>query len=299
MVNSVIPGLVFQVPYQRYSTLKEDTVIDFERDTVLAQVKYDGMFSYWLSSERFVTRNGTIFELPGLFFKQEDLIYTGEFLIGELSRKESNGIMNSIIQGDVETYRKYKNILRYVIWGYVSPSDYAKGCSDEIYYDVWTLIPNTYLTSETRRVKSMKEVDNFYKDVRSRGGEGLMLKIANKLKWKSETSGSKFGLKVIPFIDIDVQIVDAALGDPGGKYENYMGRLKVQSQDGKIVSWVGGGFADAERKMGAAWWKAARRSASAAARLAWARRGPAVLQWLLGQSGRAVQPTPATPGRTA
>jgi hypothetical protein len=214
------------------------------------------MFSYWLSSERFVTRNGTIFELPGLFFKQEDLIYTGEFLIGDLSRKESNGIMNSIIQGDVETYRKYKNILRYVIWGYVTPSDYARGCSDEVYYDVWTSIPNSYLTSETRRVKSMKEVDNFYKDVRSRGGEGLMLKIANKLKWKSETSGSKFGLKVIPFIDIDVQIVDAALGDPGGKYENYMGRLKVQSQDGKIVSWVGGGFTDAERKMGVAWWKA-------------------------------------------
>lgn len=284
MVNSVHPGTCFVVPYQRYSGFDELDNVDFEKDEVYGQLKLNGMFAYMFDPVRrekqFLSRNGSSFSLGDTALRSEadrkfiseledsvgeSCVLMGELLVlsedGEtyLSRQEGNGILNKFIsgEGDPNMYEK----IRYVIWGFVTESEFLAGKSDVPYKEMWNYLlhiaflgSRIILTNNTI-LRSRAEAIDFYKTQRSRKEEGAMVKVANKLKWKSESSGSKFGIKLKPEAVAEFEIVDAYYGDPKRKYAAFLGGLIVKSSDGKIVTKVGGGFSHDQRMLGVDWWR--------------------------------------------
>jgi len=257
LVNQVWKDLIFRVPYQRFSSFKDVDKIKFEGNTVLVQIKYDGMFSFLMEDGSFLTRNGSRFRIPG--FVGLDKIFMGELLVVDIDgrympRAIGNGILNSIIQGGPVTH-----YIVYVTWGFVTKEDFRAGKSDEVYLNIFNWftvndLPSNMIVSESKQVKSLDEALDYYTEAKKRGEEGAMIKVANFLKWKDESSGTKFGCKCKPHSDIELHIVKAFHGDAGDKYEKVMGRLLVRSQCGLVVGYVGGGFTDADRNLGVDWW---------------------------------------------
>jgi DNA ligase-1 len=257
LVNQVWKDLIFRVPYQRFSSFKDVDKIKFEGNTVLVQVKYDGMFSYLMDDGSFLTRNGSRFRVPG--FVGLEKIFMGELLVVDVDgrympRAIGNGILNSIIQGGPVTHD-----VVYVTWGFVTKEDFLAGKSDTSYTNIfnWLTVnelPSNMILSESKQVESLDEALDYYMEAKKPGEEGAMIKVANLLKWKDESSGTKFGCKCKPHSDIEMHIVKAFYGDAGDKYEKVMGRLLVRSQCGLVVGYVGGGFTDADRNLGVDWW---------------------------------------------
>jgi len=258
LVNQVWKDLIFRVPYQRFSSFKDVDKIKFEGNTVLVQLKYDGMFSYLMEDGSFLTRNGSRFKVPG--FVGLEKIFMGELLVVDIDgrympRAIGNGILNSIIQGGPVTHD-----IVYVTWGFVTKQDFLAGKSDKVYLEVFDelqfmKLPSNIVLSESKQVYSLDEALDYYTEAKKRGEEGAMIKVANLLKWKDESSGTKFGCKCKPHSDIEMEIVDALYGNAGDKYEQVLGRLLVKSKEGLVVGYVGGGISDKLRELGVGWWK--------------------------------------------
>jgi len=274
--NSVVPGWVYEVPYQRYKAFKHIKNIDF-LSYVVAQLKQDGMFAY-LDSEsgKFTSRNGKTFSLAPIvedldrtvaILNQRALKPTDVVLIGELQvtgdngkflpRKQANGIFNSFISGEGKP--EYNDKLVYMIWDYVPKSSFlAKKCSLK-YADKLKDLEKVGNTGHIRMVKtvqvsSYEKAMDFYRKARSKKEEGAIIKDAAELVWKDEQSGTKYGVKLKAEAVAEFRIVKAYYGANGKKYEHLMGGLTVQSEDGKIVTDVGMGFSDSERELGVDWW---------------------------------------------
>lgn len=272
--NEIMPGLVYQVPYQRFSSFKAIDKVNFEEDTVVAQIKYDGQFAYAFPDDSMLSRNGSRYSLNGALHTSKewtaevgrDLLWKGETLVlgldGKfLPRKTGNGIINKFISGKGDP--QWQDRIRYVTWGYVTESDFARGYSDMTYEEMLqTILPfkdkikgSKIQFSKTEFVCSKVAAMAFYQRARDRKEEGAMVKVANKLKWKDEDSGSKFGVKLKPVAEAEFEIVDAYYGDKKGKYAEVLGGLVVKTYDGKILTKFGGGFSDEERNLGVDWWK--------------------------------------------
>jgi len=272
--NDVMPGLVFEVPYQRFSSFKAIDKIDFESDTVIAQIKYDGTFAYLMPDGSFLSRNGSSYSLNGAIERSEEwisglgdyLIWMGELLVlgpdGKfLPRKTGNGIINKFISGEGDGANRDK--VRYITWGCITVEDFNRGYSSTTYLEMLdTILPfhqhikgSKIQFSKSEFVKTKEEALAFYKRCRERKEEGAMVKVINKLKWKDESSGSKFGVKLKPVAEAEFVIVDAYHGDKKGKYASALGGLVVKTQDDRILTKIGGGFSDEERFLGVDWWK--------------------------------------------
>ena len=264
---------VKQVPYQRYKPFKYLKDIDFN-DHIVAQIKMDGMFAYLDTRDwNFTSRNGSMFNLGKLFngrlsqswiTKLGDVILMGELLVLEndgkyLSRKSSNGVINSFISGNGDP-AQIDNI-RYVTWGFVTVEEFNRGWSDTTYETVLGIMGSyaspggPVIMSDTSRVMSLDEAARFYKSCRRRKEEGAIIKNASQLRWKDEQSGSKYGVKLKAFAEAEFRIVDAYYGHEGKKNEFILGGLVVESEDGKIRTKVGMGFEEHERELGVDWWK--------------------------------------------
>jgi ATP-dependent DNA ligase len=101
-------------------------------------------------------------------------------------------------------------------------------------------------------VNSEKEARDFYKKMRNSGFEGAILKDFSE-KWKPTTS-NKF-IKLKNRAEAEFEIVDAYYGTEGKRNSDILGGLTVKSSDGKIVTNVGTGFTEEDRKHGVDWWK--------------------------------------------
>ncbi len=279
LVNSVFKDLIYTVPYQRYKSFKFIEKIDFEKEVVVVQLKMDGMFSYLFPDGEMVTRNGSKFNLQGTFdgalnsgwlkrcseLLGEPLVWMGEVLVKGLDgkylpRKEGNGIINSFISGDGDESRR-KDI-EFVTWGYVTLADYKKRESDMPYTKVLNLIEavippedSNVKFSQSKSVETMDEALEYYREVRERKEEGSMVKVASKLTWRDQQSGTPHGVKLKPEAIAEFEIVDAYYGDKKGKRAELLGGIIIKSLDGKIFCKCGGGFNDEEIALGVDWWK--------------------------------------------
>lgn len=278
LVNSVIPGLIFSVSYQRYKQPKFIDKIDFS-NRVVAQLKLDGMFVYLNTKTfRFTTRNGNSFKLGSDFEDRlrdswalklwgGQAVLMGELLVrdggsGYLPRKEGNGIINSFIAGRGNP-SALKDIVM-ITWGFVPEEDWYRGSSQISYKDILNMMYDVYDDGdpfqpiemlETVRVESMEDAQAFFLERRRRKEEGAMIKDCDNLKWEDNKSGSKYGVKLKPIAEAEFEIVDAYPGKEGKKFENYLGGLVIKSSDGKILTKVGMGFSDEDREKGVEWWK--------------------------------------------
>lgn len=266
-INKVVPGLIFRVSYQRCATADHVDKIKYKPGAIL-QLKANGMFAYLLPDGSFMTRKGErcsipgnpvssfVSELPGL----NDKILACELLIdGIEDRAESNGLINAFFKGggDPEIAKR----LRAYTWLYLTQEEFYAGQSKVAYRYMWDsltqMIPpvgSPILPIPSWYVKSLDEAMTKTKELIRLGEEGTILKsMSDDFFWADEDP-SYYQVKLKAEAECEFKIIGAYQGDPNKKYAGMLGGIKVCSKDGLIVSDVGSGFTDEQRKLGVAAW---------------------------------------------
>ena len=286
--NKAIPDLIYTVPYNRYSSFAKVKPDELEGQNLIIQQKNDGFFAYMSDPELqdrdpFCTRQGNTFSLRGVIerdfhwlrpiqdYHKEYIRTEGELLVWDPSTKKylpraiGNGLLAEFYNGGDMPPGFEKNI-RYIIWGYVTASEWVARKSDRVYRKIWSNLKvaasrvSTGRSSKITLTNSMSVPNyaaamDFYRKMRAQGLEGAMLKLPDELKWKHNTSGNPDGFKMKAEAEAEFEIVDAYPGDPKKKWKDALGGLVVQSSCGQILTNIGGGFTDEERMLGVDWWK--------------------------------------------
>lgn len=197
--------------------------------------KLDGIRGYW-NGTQLLTRNGNIINAPKWFVHN----FPPFELDGELwsSRNNFEFIQSVVID--------------------TNPSDFWK----KITYNIFE-VPNQkgnfkdrlekakawFEINKNKHVKIIPQMvctgknhlDEFLKQVESKGGEGVIVKDPSQ---KYHTGRTPYVLKVKNFNDMEGIVIGI---NPGkGKYKNMMGSLRVKLDNGIIFN-LGSGFSDAER----------------------------------------------------
>jgi len=295
-INKVWPNLIPVVPYMRCSGVSGLVRINFP---AIVQRKADGAFCNAVVKDgkvKFYTRNGTEFSLDKIGdvverfskfadFHDEGIVLHGELLVTddngyELSRKEGNGIINSLIKKEqtleslqsklaaAKTPRSVEKIneeidakeleydntdvsLKYVVWDIVPYKEWVEGEFGIGYGTRFAHLKvaietfgdySCFRVIETKNVDTFKEAQEFYKEQIEQGYEGAVLKNLTGI-WKNHTSPNQVKMKAEH--DCDLIVVGY---EPGtGKYEGGIGSLICESSDGKLRVAVGTGLSDMDR----------------------------------------------------
>lgn len=260
MVLSVWPNLYFVPPYQRCSLLDDKAKKKFDKlDKFYVQTKADGSFAYGVTESlgvKLITRNGN--KYPD-WFAHKILeacptcnVYVGELEVLEdnklLERKTGNGILNSIAQdADQSGFSKYT--FRLTAWDLLSYQDWTKGkCSVDYHNRFYTLCQPASRgvnvgVIDSWPVSSLQEAYKIYSDHTSRGLEGCVIKDPASL-WKDGTSKDIVKLKLK--FQGEYKVIGYYEGT--GKAKGMLGGFDIASDEHLIISGVGSGFTDQERK---------------------------------------------------
>jgi len=259
-INKVWPKLVYDHPYSRCNSYNEKNIskISFP---CLAQTKMDGLYidiMVYDDKVEYRSRQGNIlpfnqYHIDTLLIQDAaGYVIQGEALVasedgGYANREEGNGSLN---RDDVDV-----ESLRYVVWNIVKLDDFLNRKSDVPYSDsLHKLIEVLELVSiETdifQKVNSKicdtkDDIIEFFKQQIEEGHEGAVIKNLS-YKWKHGTSNDQVKMKII--IDVDLVVTGWEYGDKGTKFEHMLGKLQVESSDGKIKFNVGTGFKEKERE---------------------------------------------------
>lgn len=266
-INKVSPNLIFRVSYQRCATADFVDRIKYKPGAIL-QEKANGMFAYLLPDGSFMTRKGEkgfiegnpvspyVAGLPGL----NDKVLAVELLVeGIEDRAESNGLINAFFKGggDPEVAKR----LRAYTWLYLAQEEFFAGQSKTAYRYMWDSltqmippigspikpIPSWYVTS-------YEEAQTKTRELIREGKEGTILKsMSDEFFWADEDP-SYYQVKLKAEAECEFKIIGAYEGDPNKKYAGMLGGITVCSKDGLIVSDVGSGFTDEQRKLGVQAW---------------------------------------------
>ena len=265
MVLKTWPDLYFVPPYMRCSLLDDKIRAKFDKqDKFAVQLKADGSFAYLLvdnfnKNYEVITRNGNHY--PTEFAKElscnlPDGVYVGELEVYErfdnncvlLDRKTGNGILNSILQGDLT--KLDDNVVFMSAWDVLSIEEFVEGYSDIPYTNRFDDL--CYFAEkgaridviETHFVESMEEAFKIYQDFLAQGKEGAVIKTLTH-KWKDGTSKECVKLK----IEFEAEYVITGLYEGEGKAAGMLGGFHCESSDGRIKFSVGSGFTDEQRKL--------------------------------------------------
>ncbi len=262
-INKACKGLIPEFAYMRCSLPKDSDPSKWEWDaTHYSQEKADGLFINitYLSngSITYNTRKGQEFPIWELYDLAREarmhLIsnhqYHGEMLVtrnGEiLSRKEGNGVLNSILKGGVFGEGE-KPLVK--LWDII-PMDVLSGQKRS---NIYTTRYNSLVILlegasdfikiiETETVKSLDEARNHYSKMRLEGKEGTILK-RNTGIWKNGTSKDQVKFKDEKVADLII----LAQNEGTGKNKETFGSLLCSSEDGLLLVSVSG-FTDEKRK---------------------------------------------------
>lgn len=260
LVNKVWPNLCVDVPYQRCSLPDEKNLQKFkESSSFIVQTKGDGMFaSLMLETESSLfTRNGNKFpqwfsEYISDSLNDNQAVYEGELLCFRnsemLSRKEGNGILNSIMQGgekpaDVE--------VEYHVWNRLPLDDWKLGKTNSTYGTCWSTLVDKLFDSYSKRIKlidfnyitSLEDAYAFNQRQLTKGLEGSIIKTLSH-KWKNGTSKECLKLKIEA--EIDLIWYDSVEGS--GKASGMLGAMRLRSSCGNVIVDCGSGFTDKQRQ---------------------------------------------------
>ena len=271
-MNKAMPRIVFKTPYQRCG--KSDKVNTMTYPALL-QRKANGMFSYSMPDGSFMTRQGNRYTIPGCPVTQAhklnedlyDMVLIQELVVLDekgkvLSRAVGNGIINSFIKGEGEP--QYADKIRSFCWGFLTVEEFNAGLGtmpySETYDKLCECLPegedSAILPIESWPVNSFAEAQAKANELIAGGEEGGVLKsLSPDFVWRDEET-CNFQFKMKSEADAEFEIVDAYYGEPGKKYEKFLGGIKVRSCDQLIASDCGGGFSDEQRKLGVDYWKA-------------------------------------------
>lgn len=271
LVNKVWPNLCVDVPYQRCSLPDDKTLKKFNNgETFIVQTKCDGSFATLAMEEdgskvSLYTRNGNSYPthvvehlLQGSYNwegarKGANHALEGELLCfrnGEmLSRKEGNGLLNSLMQG-AEIPEDIT--LKQILWNYLPIKDWKSGKTAREYGNCFTALygelemclnPEHFEIVDHRFVDSLQEAYKFNKEQLAKGLEGSIIKTLSH-KWKNGISKECLKLKIEA--EIDLVWYDSTEGT--GKAAGILGAMRLRSSCGGVVVDCGTGFTDALRK---------------------------------------------------
>lgn len=262
MVLNTWPGLFFIPPYMRCSGLDDKAITMFDaEESFYIQPKRDGSFAYLVAEAsgcQLITRSGNSY--PKWFAEMlagsvpYDVVLCGELEVYSngklLSRKEGNGILNSIQHGadwhEVDFYE-----FKLIAWDFLTTHEFSAGQSQVPYKHRLANLEaargrcgtDCIDIIETHEVKSFAEADKYVKKWQQAGGEGGIAKTKDGI-WKDGTS--KHNVKMKVKFAADYEIYGYYEGE--GKATGMLGGLKIQTSCGKLKNNVGSGFSDDQRK---------------------------------------------------
>lgn len=250
LVSKVWSDFNWKPSYMRCSLPNAVKLSEWDwKNGVYSQLKCDGMFSS-ITDKQAITRNGSTFPfdlLPTSFKKEMRNIPDGVTLNGELlvkrngvtlSRKEGNGMLNSLLQG---TPLQDDCELHYVAWDI---EDYSLPYTDR-FIEVLAICDGEYFNHvEYKMVYSLEQATQHFKEMLSQGQEGTVLKNPNGM-WKDGTSKDCVKYKVEA--ELDMKVVGVVEGT--GKYKGMLGALQLESECGLVKTDCGTGFSDKQRKV--------------------------------------------------
>ena len=223
------------------------------------QTKYDGSFGYLSKptgggEPSLFTRAGSYYP-ASLAIKMastvpEAHVVMGEMLVFEggvaLSRKVSNGMLNSLLQGGEESGAD----IRMVIWDMVTEAEFKAGLSNTPYRKRlglldWFIGDASLSIAPTKRVTSLEQAFALNQIALQRGEEGTVWKNTEGI-WKNSSSGTHDAVKVKIAFQAEYVVVGKYEGE--GKAKGMLGGFNIATSDGKIACNVGSGFSDKQRK---------------------------------------------------
>lgn len=225
---------------------------------VIAQEKMDGIFinyNYFKPTKHnILTRTGHSYDIKHFSelvdcFERYGIAgyqYHGEIIVHEngkaLDRKTSNGIMNHVLKGKGGFEENQRPI--FIMWDmipinvaqrsekgdtpYVTRFNTVKYIAERDPDCPIKIVPHMFPKAEIH-------VQNFYEDIRERGGEGVIVKTMHHF-WKSGTSKDQVKIKAEK--ECELEIYDFLPGK--GKFENTLGSLSVMSDDQEVLVNISG-----------------------------------------------------------
>lgn len=271
LVNKVEEGFISLWPYMR---CKSHTKKNFENITypAIAQLKADGL-CITLKSDgitgKFFSRVGNEFDFLGMFnddfthlFDRGELngAFIGEGIVlaedgSILDRKTGNGIINKGLHGTLT--KEEASRIRIQLWEFVPLDRFLTSKGDTIPYneslkivEKQTRFLKKITPIEYQMVYDYEEVLAYYKDVKERNLEGLIVKNLNGV-FKTTSSGSPNQVKVKAVLgeeyEAEFRIIGINPGKEGTRFEHGVGSLQYISECGRIRGNVGSGFSHKER----------------------------------------------------
>ena len=257
-INKIWKNLIVDIPYQRCSLLDEGVIERIEKaDHVFVQLKADGVFAV-LTPNGMFTRNGNKF--PKQFvdnfskIRNSSVCYEGEVVWYSddsdkpLAREVSNGLTNSVVQGG-EVGGSYYPV--FMIWNAIPFADWQNGECDIAYKNRFARVvadvrnANSHNTTviPTTKVSGIQQVMSINSIYLKDGYEGVIVKFP-EAGWKYNTS--KDCIKVKVEVEVDMRIV--SVEEATGKNVGMVGRINVESSDGKVWCGVNATGPASERK---------------------------------------------------
>ena len=278
-VNKVEKGAIKTFPYMRCSLPDGSNMGTWDwTQGIIVQLKADGMFvnvtrgvgnEVWLT-----TRSGTPVPLDTPQLKSmgdaiaqalpESTQSHGEITVFHgtklLSRKEGNGLLNSVLSGDgkfEDTHSVVVDLWDQIPLSAVVPKgkyqtpyiERLRALADQLGSYAKSLVASDKATAPlariipTKVVRSKAEALALYKTYLIQGFEGVICKSPQAI-WRDGTSKDQVKLKLD--FEVELEVYGFEPGTPGTKTESTFGSLKCKSSDGLLLVDVSG-FTDAMR----------------------------------------------------
>jgi DNA ligase-1 len=264
------PDLFFIPPYQRCSLMDEKIKNKFKgMPFFYVQTKLDGTFCYLEKSAdgiRAITRAGSLY--PQWFADRFARGFDSGVLVGELEvykwgmsdpdgsgdwflldRKTGNGILNSVLQGgDESEFKDY--LFKHTSWDWLTNEEFKAGKSGRELGKRFVTLSNMLLNAphylgivDNWQVTSLADAYKIYSEHTAKGLEGCVIKAPDSL-WKDGTAKDIVKLKIK--FEAEYEVIGMTEGT--GKYKGMMGSLTIVTSDKLLVSDLGTGFSDDQRK---------------------------------------------------
>lgn len=265
MVLNTYPGLFFVPPYMRCAGMDEKAIETYDAlPYFYVQTKMDGQFAYCHKDRCGRT---TLFSRNGSFYpayvaeKLAKGLPMGSVVMGELlvyrdgvvmSRKDGNGILNSLLSGDGKKAALPCDEIVLVAWDMISSDEFYQNQSGIDYEDrlsnLFKTIANTAVDIEPVHhtvVKSVAEANKLTKEAYARGEEGTVWKNPWGT-WRDSSSGTRDAIKVKAVFEAEFRVTGKYEGT--GKAKGMLGGFNIETECGLVKGNVGSGFDDDQRK---------------------------------------------------
>lgn len=201
------------------------------------------------------SRNGSTLELFGFFDKQFsgycNRVFDGELLVrdqnGIADRKTGNGLYTKAVRGTLSHEEVSQMCME--VWDVIPMDQFEKGIG---YFTYETRLsellnmkfyPRFVVVVESMKVNTLKECIDFYDRMREQGEEGAIIKVASSV-WEDRRSKNMVKMKAEESADL----LCTGVEEGQGKYAGMIGNLVCTTSCGKLVTGVGTGLVDADRK---------------------------------------------------